>query len=277
VASETTNYQLKKPDPADFYDVADLNGNMDKLDAALHALETGKAPASHTHTPGEVGAAAASHTHAAGDITSGALAVAQGGTGATTAAAALTNLGAAPASHNHSAANITSGTLGVARGGTGKASWTANRLIYPSATTTLAQLAFPAAAGSVLRQGTSGAPYWSTPAQLLADMGGLKLATGSYVGTGTYGANSPTKITFPGAPILWGIPNFYTETQDYYGNAMDCVMVGKTGNTYGIGNNVMLYCTWSGNTISMWCTNNDSAYAQYNSASTTYYWFCFYK
>lgn len=52
--------------------------------------------------------------------------VANGGTGATTAANARTNLGVTPAnigaaaaSHNHSAANITSGTLPVARGGTG--------------------------------------------------------------------------------------------------------------------------------------------------------------
>ena len=81
----------------------------------------------HTHTASEIGAAAASHNHAASDITSGTLSsdrlptvpVAKGGTGATTAAAALTNLGAAAASHNHAASAITSGTLAVARGGTG--------------------------------------------------------------------------------------------------------------------------------------------------------------
>lgn len=67
-----------------------------------------------------------------------------------------------PAAHTHAASDVTSGTLGVARGGTGKASWAANRLMYPSAATTLAQLAFPSVAGSVLRQGTSGAPYWTS-------------------------------------------------------------------------------------------------------------------
>ena len=66
--------------------------------------------------------------------------------------------------HNHGAGDINSGILGVARGGTGKGSWTANRLIYPSAAATLAQLGFPPVAGSVLRQGTSGAPYWTSPA-----------------------------------------------------------------------------------------------------------------
>lgn len=118
----------------------------------------------HTHTASEVGAAAASHTHAASDIASGTLSsdrlptvpIAKGGTGATTAAAALTNLGItataaelnkldgvtatatelnymdgvtssvqtqldgkAASSHNHAASAITSGTLAVARGGTG--------------------------------------------------------------------------------------------------------------------------------------------------------------
>ena len=52
-----------------------------------------KASSKPSYTYSEVGAAASSHTHAAGDITSGTLAVARGGTGATTAAQARTNLG----------------------------------------------------------------------------------------------------------------------------------------------------------------------------------------
>lgn len=70
--------------------------------------------------------------------TTGTLAINRGGTGATSAASARTNLGAAaeghthaysaltgipstfaPAAHNHSADNITSGVLPIARGGTG--------------------------------------------------------------------------------------------------------------------------------------------------------------
>lgn len=38
MASETTNYQLVKPDPEEFYDVRVPNGNMDKIDTALKAL-----------------------------------------------------------------------------------------------------------------------------------------------------------------------------------------------------------------------------------------------
>ena len=46
-------------------------------------------------TPSDIGAANATHTHAASDVTSGEIPIAHGGTGAATAAAALSNLGAA--------------------------------------------------------------------------------------------------------------------------------------------------------------------------------------
>lgn len=112
----------------------------------------------------------------------------------------------AAATHKHSASDINSGTLSsnrlptipVNKGGTGKTSWTSDRLIYPSGATTLAQLAFPTVAGSVLRQGTSGAPYWSSISELLSALGltnVAKIATGSYVGTGTYGSSNPCSLT----------------------------------------------------------------------------------
>lgn len=50
-----------------------------------------------------------------------AIAVNKGGTGATTAAAARTNLGAAAESHTHAASDITSGTMATARLGSGTA------------------------------------------------------------------------------------------------------------------------------------------------------------
>jgi hypothetical protein len=73
------------------------------------------------------GKAAASHTHSASDVVSGTFStdrlptvpVTKGGTGATTAAGARTNLGAAAASHTHDASAIASGTLPIERGGTG--------------------------------------------------------------------------------------------------------------------------------------------------------------
>lgn len=83
------------------------------LDTAL----SGKAPSDHTHTAAQIGAAASSHNHAAGDITSGTfdsaclptVPVAKGGTGATDAATARTNLGAAPA-YTYGTTDLTPGT-----------------------------------------------------------------------------------------------------------------------------------------------------------------------
>lgn len=111
--------------------------------------------------------------------------------------------------HVHALPALTSctGTLSVAKGGTGKTSWTANRLMYPSAATTMNQLAFPTVAGSVLRQGTSGAPYWTSLADLATALGGSKIETGSYSGTGyseTVGNNTVYKrsLTFSFVPKL---------------------------------------------------------------------------
>lgn len=97
--------------------------------------------------------------------------------------------------------------LSVAKGGTGKSSWSANRLIYPSATTTLAQLAFPSQAGAFLKQNTSGAPYWGYPSE-----------GGTYGGRGGSGKDNPTKLPFPQEkprvvfikqlnhdPVRWGL------------------------------------------------------------------------
>lgn len=40
MASYTPNYNLKKPADADSYDIADHNGNMDKIDTALNTLSS---------------------------------------------------------------------------------------------------------------------------------------------------------------------------------------------------------------------------------------------
>lgn len=127
---------------------ADTNKYLEDKFGAKADLQSGKVPASQLPA---MDYAASSHTHAAGDVTSG-----------TFSTDRIPSL---------AAGKITSGTFGVARGGTGKASWTANRLIYPSAATTMAQLGFPSVAGSVLRQGTSGAPYWTSLADLKTAMG----------------------------------------------------------------------------------------------------------
>ena len=112
--------------------------------------------------------------------------------------------GKSDSGHTHNAGEIKSGTLGVARGGTGKASWAANRLMYPSAATTMAQLAFPTTAGSFLRQGTSGAPYWSTPAETLNAIGA---APASHNHDGEY--INPAAIELQGSSNHGGYIDFH--------------------------------------------------------------------
>ena len=81
------------------------NLNVVELEPLFEVAESTKDHAAnksnpHNVTAAQVGAAAANHTHALTGL-SGTLGVSQGGTGATTQAAALTNLGAAPSGHNH--------------------------------------------------------------------------------------------------------------------------------------------------------------------------------
>lgn len=62
-------------------------------------------------------------------------------------------------------ADLTVGTMGVAYGGTGKSSWTANGIIYASASGTLSQLAL-GIAGYILQSGGASAPSWVNPSTL---------------------------------------------------------------------------------------------------------------
>jgi hypothetical protein len=104
-----------------------ISGNAANITgiAAIANGGTGASTAAQALT--NLGAAAASHNHAASAINSGTVAITNGGTGASTAAGALTNLGAAPATHTHAASAITSGTIAIANGGTGASTAAAAR------------------------------------------------------------------------------------------------------------------------------------------------------
>lgn len=62
-------------------------------------------------------------------------------------------------------ADLTVGTIGVAYGGTGKSSWTANGIIYASASGILSQLSL-GTAGYILQSGGTSAPSWVNPSTL---------------------------------------------------------------------------------------------------------------
>lgn len=89
--------------------------------------------------------------------------------------------------------NDLDGTLNVQKGGTGKSSWSEHRILYASGVESLGQLAFPPANKSILRQNTSGAPYWSSMEELGAELGTAKIASGSYTGALTSG-NSTDQV-----------------------------------------------------------------------------------
>ena len=178
--------------------------------------------------------------------------------------------GAAPAEHTHDASEINSGILAVARGGTGKSSWTANRLIYPSSSAALAQLAFPRVAGSVLRQGTSGAPYWTSLSDLAAAMGGVQIETGSYQGTGTSGKGNPVSLTFSMDPKIV----FIQIKEEVLLRCLPLIRgVSRSGiNTSSGSTSLAVWVTWGTRTVS-WYGQSDEYMLNKNGA--TYYYVAF--
>lgn len=136
--------------------------------------------------------------------------------------------------------------LSVAKGGTGKSSWSANRLIYPSAATTLAQLAFPSQDGAFLKQNTSGPPYWGYPSE-----------AGTYTGQGRTGKNSPNSISFVnGAPKVVLIKQTNWATVRW--GLLLITPSASTGFSYIDGTMSELVVSISGNTVSWYYDSTDS-------------------
>jgi hypothetical protein len=136
--------------------------------------------------------------------------------------------------------------LSVAKGGTGKSSWSANRLIYPSAATTLAQLAFPSQDGAFLKQNTSGSPYWGYPSE-----------AGTYTGQGRTGKNSPNTISFVnGAPKVVLIKQTNWATVRW--GLLLITPSASTGFSHIDGTMSELVVSISGNTVSWYLDSTES-------------------
>ena len=108
--------------PADLEDYAktgDIPSALPNPNSLLLKIGTGSSyyngqnPVTATITPDTVGAAEASHSHSASDISSGTLPVSRGGTGASTATAARSQLGASPINHASSGTSYGKGTASM--------------------------------------------------------------------------------------------------------------------------------------------------------------------
>lgn len=109
MADYTENLNLKKPARTDYFSVADFNGNADIIDTAIGDIDTALDSKLNTDFS---------------NVSGGAISIANGGTGATTASGALTNLGVDTALSNKAdkdLSNVT-GMIPITAGGTGNAS-----------------------------------------------------------------------------------------------------------------------------------------------------------
>lgn len=112
----------------------------------------------------------------------------------------------------------------------------------------------------------------------LKDIGGNKVGprieTGSYVGTGTYGASNPCSLTFDFTPKIVLMHTGATHAYSEYTHCMVFVWNITNGFDVGSGADSQNIVTYSGNTMS-WYNNTGnfaSAGKQLNGSGTTYWY-----
>ena len=222
-----------------------------------------------------------------GDVT-GTLAIANGGTGSTTAAAARTALGAAASdhthsgyaasSHNHAAGDINSGTLPVTRGGTGIATSTyKNAVVVGNASTvTNALRTIRTASGAFYATAQDGAPSFGTLPAAQGGTGQTSLqATRNAMGLGDTtgvlpvangGTGNSTVDTTPtsGSTKMCTSGGIYTALQNAGGGESTASLSG----TVSAGNTV----TWAGYTWLVMHVEGNYAYLIHNTIIENIQW-----
>lgn len=199
------------------------SGTIEDLTSPVSVSLGGTGATSASGALSNLGAAAASHTHAASGITSGTIStsrlgsgtasasnvlhgdstwsaviltaevsgilpIANGGTGASSAGSALSNLGAAASSHTHAASDITSGTISTSRLGSGTAS--ASNVLHGDSTWSAVILTAEVSGTLPVANGGTGA---TSASSALSNLGGVS-GTGSNGGIAIW--NGTTGLTF---------------------------------------------------------------------------------
>ncbi len=197
-------------------------------------------------------------------------------------------VGAAAKSHTHNAQDINAGTLSVLRGGTGLSSPTHGAVMLGQGSNALRAYSWRGALYSQgdnnPRSGTLPVIYGGTGCTSLTDLatalasadGGLgKIVTGSYTGTGNYGANQKKSLTFSAPPKLLVVMPSSSTLHGQYGGfiALRGISSSRGGGIMDDvqGSQFQLYYTWSGNTVTWYSPNNE--FSQQNSNGMTYYYF----
>ena len=114
----------------------------------------------------------------------------------------------------------------------------------------------------------SGGYFYKALGQLGSSLGGAKIATGSYTGTGTYGSSNPTSLTFDFVPKF-----VYVQPKD--NNAITLLYAYGCNFAPLMWDNDSYYVkvTREGTKISWVCAGNgNSAYEQCNHAGSDYSW-----
>jgi hypothetical protein len=97
-----------------------------------------------------------------------------------------------------------------------------------------------------------------------------QICTGSYVGTGTYGMDDPTEITFPFVPDLWEITCCYANGRNVPSDGCFGYLLPWGATEYCTVNNAASrHANYSGNTVSFY---GDSARHQANETGFIYYY-----
>lgn len=258
----------------------------------------------------EIGAASASHFHFAEDVTEGVFPIERGGTGAATAAEALANLGGVAKDGStpmSGALNITMKTYPTVRlDQTTVGSRVSLQSIGHSLALGMYNVAGETTKGRSLyiRDSSAAASALNRALELYdndnskfyrvygehnkptpADLGTAHVAYGTYQGTGKYGEEDPTVLTFDFAPkLLWIFGKYEVNSDNYlsmedvtsglYRFTLDIEACLSADRIYvGLTNQHRLYLSVSddGKTVSMYSTSgNGAAAGQANESGYVY-------